>query len=99
MPADGRSATEHPLTEHLPGTTCDNGTSADRPRVFRAGRRAGRLLAYAYAYVYAVGVSRSRPPTYGRSLSGMITEPSACWYCSMIATIVRPIATPDPLSV
>jgi hypothetical protein len=29
----------------------------------------------------------------------MTTEPSACWYCSMIATIVRPIAMPEPLRV
>ena len=41
----------------------------------------------------------SKPPTYGRSAAGTITEPSACWYCSRIATSVRPIAMPDPFSV
>jgi hypothetical protein len=39
------------------------------------------------------------PPTYGRSASGMPIDPSARWYCSRIATSVRPIATPEPLSV
>ena len=36
---------------------------------------------------------------YGRSAAGTTTEPSACWYCSRIATIVRPTAMPEPLSV
>ncbi len=36
---------------------------------------------------------------YGRSASGISTVPSACWYCSRIATTVRPIATPLPFKV
>src|SRR5262249_25809517 len=42
---------------------------------------------------------RSSPPTYDRSAGGTTTLPSACWYCSRIATIVRPIAMPEPFSV
>ena len=36
---------------------------------------------------------------YGRSAGGIKIEPSACWYCSKIATIVRPTASPEPLRV
>ncbi len=36
---------------------------------------------------------------YGRSASGTCTDPSACWYCSRMATTVRPMATPLPFSV
>jgi hypothetical protein len=28
-----------------------------------------------------------------------MTLPSACWFCSRIAMMVRPIASPDPFSV
>ncbi len=37
----------------------------------------------------ATGSRTSRPPRYGRSTSGTRTEPSACWWFSRIATIVR----------
>ena len=40
-----------------------------------------------------------RPPRYGRSTSGTRTEPSACWWFSRIATIVRGTAHSVPLSV
>ncbi len=39
---------------------------------------------------------RSSPPRYGRNAAGMITEPSACWPFSGIATRVRPTASPEP---
>src|SRR5690606_11835310 len=42
---------------------------------------------------------RSRPFMYPRRASGTSTEPSACWFCSRMATSVRPIARPEPLSV
>ena len=37
----------------------------------------------------------SSPPMYGTSACGTRTLPSACWYCSRIATSVRPIASPS----
>ena len=42
---------------------------------------------------------RSSPPIYGRKASGMQTVPSACWYCSNMATTVRPTARPEPFRV
>lgn len=39
------------------------------------------------------------PPVYGWSASGTRTEPSGSWYCSRIATSVRPTARPEPLRV
>jgi len=38
----------------------------------------------------------SSPPMYGRSGSGMMTEPSRCWKFSTMAMSVRPTASPDP---
>ena len=38
-------------------------------------------------------------PMNGRSTSGTITLPSSCWYCSRMATTVRPTASAEPLSV
>src|SRR5215216_1237444 len=42
------------------------------------------LVSRTYVLREVSGARRSRPPTYGRSAAGMTTEPSACWYCSMI---------------
>ena len=42
---------------------------------------------------------RSSPPMYGRSTCGIRMLPSACWYCSKIATRVRPSGRPEPLRV
>ena len=45
------------------------------------------------------GSSTSRFCRYGRNAFGTTTEPSACWWVSRIATIVRGIATSVPFSV
>ena len=39
------------------------------------------------------------PFMYGRSASGIDTEPSFCWQFSRIAISVRPTARPEPFSV
>jgi len=39
------------------------------------------------------------PSIYGTRASGIFIEPSGCWYCSIIATQVLPIASPDPFNV
>src|SRR5690606_35276882 len=39
------------------------------------------------------GSKISSPPIYGRSASGTITEPSACWCVSRIATSQRVVAS------
>ena len=41
----------------------------------------------------------SCPPMKGRSADGTVTEPSAFWKFSRIATSVRPTARPEPFSV
>ena len=48
---------------------------------------------------YLTGRSFSCPFMYGRSTSGIVTDPSAFWCCSRSATIRRGSATPEPFSV
>src|SRR5690606_38796949 len=57
----------------------------------REGRCCGTRL--------ATGSRSSRPPRSGRSTSGTRTDPSACWWFSRIATMVRGTAHRVPLSV
>lgn len=46
-----------------------------------------------------IGSRNSRPPRYGRSTWGTRTLPSACWWFSRMATIVRGTAHRVPFSV
>ena len=59
----------------------------------------GPPLVKDHADGFCGGEIRSTPPTYGRRAGGTATEPSAAWYCSRIATRVRPTARPEPLRV
>lgn len=61
-----------------------------------------RFKAVAYVSIvlrYFIGTSFSIPPIYLRSTSGMVTEPSAFWFCSKIAGNTRLVAKPLALSV
>lgn len=48
---------------------------------------------------HAPGSSRAMPPMYGRNATGIVTDPSAFWPFSRIATSVRPTASPEPFNV
>src|SRR5205085_12167448 len=48
---------------------------------------------------FALGAMTVWPPMNATSAFGIVTEPSAFWQFSRIATSVRPTASPEPLSV
>jgi len=48
---------------------------------------------------FLMGTSFSKPPMYLRSTSGMVTEPSAFWFCSSSAGNTRLVARPLAFNV